>query len=387
MRALASTPVRTLVLLACIVPALRLAAVDIGRGSHQVPAYERALLDGRPGLLIANDKLTLGVRTEGGAMVRLVLNDDPEAINPMHARLGHFVCVDGFGPVSPEERKAGLSGHGEAHRVAWETVSSEKTKDTTTVAFAATLPLVQEIFRRTIRMVDGEQVVYVESELESLLAFDRPVNWGEHATIGPPFLELGKTTVEMSATRAMTRSHESQSETLPHRLASARAFTWPLAPGRDGESIDVRPTPARTPIGDHTTSLMDPARRLVFVTAFHADKRLLLGYVFRREEFPWTQLWEFYPDDAGRLARGLEFATQPFDVPRREVIQLNALFDTPTYRWLPAKSTIGAAFLMFYTRTPAGFRKVDDAVLDGGRLTIEDRTSGIKVALAASRPL
>ena len=34
-------------------------------------------------------------------MVRIVLNDDPEAVNPLHTRLGHFVCVDGFGPVSP----------------------------------------------------------------------------------------------------------------------------------------------------------------------------------------------------------------------------------------------------------------------------------------------
>ena len=28
---------------------------------------------------------------------------------------GLFVCVDGFGPTSPEERAAGLPGHGEAH--------------------------------------------------------------------------------------------------------------------------------------------------------------------------------------------------------------------------------------------------------------------------------
>ena len=319
-------------------------------------------------------------------MVRMVLNDDAEAINPFHTGLGHFVCVDGFGPVSPEERIAGLPGHGEAHRVTWDVVSSEKTNGITTVAFSATLPIVQEVFRRTIRMVDGEQVVYIDSELESLLAFDRPVNWGEHATIGPPFLELAKTIVEMSATRAMTRSYESQSEAPPHRLASFKPFTWPLAPGRNGESIDVRTTPALTPIGDHTTSLMDPARRLVFVTAFHPDKRLLLGYVFRREEYPWTQLWESYPAD-GRLARGLEFATQPFDVPRREVIQLNAMFDTPTYRWLPAKSRIRSQFLMFYTRTPDGFRKVDDVVLDGGKLRIADRTSGITVVLAASRGL
>ena len=36
--------------------------------------------------------------------------------------------------------------------------------------------------------------------------------------------------------------------------------------------------------------------------------------------------------------RGMEFATQPYDLTRREVIQANSMFDTPTYRWLPAKS-------------------------------------------------
>ena len=40
---------------------------------------------------------------------------------------------------------------------------------------------------------------------------------------------------------------------------------------------------------------------------------------------------EFYPDGSRPIARGLEFATQPFDVPRREVIQTNTVFDTPTY--------------------------------------------------------
>jgi hypothetical protein len=351
-----------------------------------VLAQNPTLIDGRPVLMISNDKLTLGVRPEGGSMVHLVMKDDPDAINPMHTRLGHFVCVDGFGPVSAEERQAGLPGHGEANRVPWNVVSSEKANGITTVSFSASLPIVHEVFRRTLRLVDGEQVVYVESELENLLGFDRPINWGEHATIGAPFLEQGKTVVEMSATRAMTRSHESQSATPPQRLASFRPFTWPMAPGRKGESIDVRPTPAETPIGDHTTSLMDPARRLVFVTAFHPDKRLLLGYVFRREEYAWTQLWESYPAN-GRIARGLEFATQPFDLPRREVIQTNTMFDTPTYRWLPAKSRIGSSFLMFYTRTPDGFRKVDDVTLEGGRLTIEDRTAGVRFTLAASRPL
>jgi hypothetical protein len=107
--------------------------------SSLAPAQAPATIDGRAVVTIANDKLTLALRTEGGAMVRLVMNDDPAAINPMHTGLGHFVCVDGFGPVSAEEQAAGLPGHGEAHRVPWTLVSSDKTGTaparTTTVSF------------------------------------------------------------------------------------------------------------------------------------------------------------------------------------------------------------------------------------------------------------
>jgi hypothetical protein len=83
----------------------------------------------------------------------------------------------------------------------------------------------------------------------------------------------------------------------------------------------------------------------------------------------------------------MEFAVQPFDLPRRDVIQANSMFETPTYRWLPAKSTITSSFLMFYTRTPDGFTRVDDVVLENGKLTISDRASGRTIVLSASRGL
>src|SRR5689334_8957646 len=74
-----------------------------------------------PALLMSNDKLELTVLTNGGALANLVLRDDPEKLSPFwnpmrYARetgrkhtgysMGHFVCVDGFGPVSPEEKQA-----------------------------------------------------------------------------------------------------------------------------------------------------------------------------------------------------------------------------------------------------------------------------------------
>jgi hypothetical protein len=107
--------------------------------------------------------------------------------------------------------------------------------------------------------------------------------------------------------------------------------------------------------------------------------------MFRREEYPWTQMWDSYPGEGRRSQRGMEFAVQPFDLPRRDVIQTNSMFDTPTYRWLPASSTISSRFVMFYTRTPEGFSQVDDVVLENGTLTISDRAHGKSVVLKASR--
>jgi len=365
-------------------------------------AQKKATFEDRPALVFSNDKLELTLLPEGGALVNLLLADDPDKISPLWnpvrmareagqkstfgASLGHFVCVDGFGPVSSEEKAAGLPGHGEAHALPWDVRFSSKEGRTATLTLAARLPLVQELFTRTLRVVDGENVIYVQSELESLLAFDRPVCWAEHATIGSPFLEPGITVVDISARRAKTRPYETRPGALPHRLASGKEFTWPMAPAVKGGKIDLRAAPNSPNSGDHTTCLMDPARKLVFVTALHPRKQLLLGYVFKPSEYPWLQNWENYPSN-GKLARGLEFGTQPFDVPRREVIQTNSLFDTPAYRWLPAKSKIETRFLLFYTKTPEGFRKVDDVRMEGGKLIIEDRKAGKHIALAASLPI
>jgi len=299
---------------------------------------------------------------------------------------GHFICVDGFGSASPQEKAAGLPYHGEAHGATFEVKVYAKDGNTTTLTLTTKLPLTQELFTRTVRMVDGENVIYVLSELESLLAFDRPVFWAEHATVGPPFLEPGVTVVDMSAERAKTRPYDPENEGMPHRLPFDQNFTWPEAPGLHIPKIDLRETPTELNSLDHTTCLMDPSRRFVFVTMLHPEKRLLLGYLFKPQEYPWTQNWENYPPDK-KLARGLEFSTQPFDVPRREVVQLKSMFGAPVYRWLPARTKIESCFLMFYARTPDGMRKVDDVRLEQGRIVIEDRQGNKRVTLRASLPV
>lgn len=352
--------------------------------------------EARRATVVENDRIELTVLNRGGAFASLILKDDSTKMNPMWnpaalARqtggrqnfgdsIGHFVCVDGFGPTSAEEREAGLEGHGEAHRQPWQQVAATRDGKVQRIQWRATLPLVLEIFQRKLELVDGEQVVYVESELENLLAFDRPVNWAEHGTIGSPFLSPQRTVVDASTGRCQTRPHDGKP---PHRLEPGKEFSYPNPPLLAGGNADMRVVPAQPNSMDHTGCLFDPARRLVFVTALNLDQNLLLGYLLRRDEYPWLQEWMNYPSNLA-LARGLEFGTQPFDVSRRETVEMGKLFGVPAFRWLPAKSKISSRYLMFYTRVPAGFTKVDDVRQENGELIIEDKKAGKTVRLAAS---
>ena len=195
------------------------ALFSIALGCAVIPAlagdhFRQDDFQGRPSLVVSNDLLELTILNTSGAFASLVLKDDADKINPLwdHIRMarelnrpmwsltyvGHFICVDGFGPPSDDEEKAGLPQHGEARDLAWTTESAVKKGKIAELVQAVHLPRVQEMLRRTIRVVDGENVVYVSSTLENLLTFDRPINWAEHGTIGSPFFEPG-TVVDLSA--------------------------------------------------------------------------------------------------------------------------------------------------------------------------------------------
>lgn len=372
----------------------------------QTPAgVQPSTFEGQPAVTLSNDKLQMTVMVQGGSIASLVMTDDAAKLSPYWnparlarevgptvqatGSLGHFVCVDGFGPASAEERSAGLPMHGEAHVTTFQ-VSAGKETGGSSLTFTATLPIVQEVFTRSFRMVEGESVVYVDSQLENLLGFDRPVNWAEHATVAAPFLEPNVTAVEVSGSRSQTRPYVESAEQrrgqTQRRLTSGQDFTWPMAPGLDGKTIDLRATPEHPHYLDHATTLLDPSQRLEWVAAFNANKRILHGYVFKREEYPWVQHWGSYPADT-QVVRGMEFGTQPYDLPRREVMTNGAMFGAPVYRWLPAKSKIESHFLLFYTRVPEGFQHVDDVRLENGRIVIQDRRTQREVTLAASRGL
>lgn len=273
--------------------------------------------EGQDATILSNGRLELTVLTQGSAIANIVMTDNSERLSPLwnplrlaresgrdaqfNGGLGHFVCVDGFGSPSAEERAAGFPSHGEAHLTRF---AVNKDAGGNSVSLSGTLPIVQEVFSRTFHMAPNENVVYVDSQLENLMGFDRPVNWAEHATIGAPFLEPGQTTVFLSGTRSQNRDYLANQQgrgsvaggrgnapATQRRLASGKDFTWPMSEGLDGTPVDLSATPENPHYLDHAATLLDPTRRLEWVAALNTDKGLIYGYLFRREDYPWLQHW------------------------------------------------------------------------------------------------
>jgi hypothetical protein len=351
--------------------ALLLAAAAALPGQNQ-----RRGAAGAPDIVLGNDTIELTISPTGGTFLKLVLREG-EPLSPL-AKMGHFLALDGFGAPSAEELAAGVPFHGEASKTAVAVVASKLSGDVRSVTLESRLPLAQEIFTRTIEVVEGESLVYVSSRLASQAAFDRPVSWAEHATLGPPFLEPGKVTVEVSAKRCRVRP---QKEGSTGKLAYGADFDWPMAPLTAGGTVNLLGIPPGETSLDLAACQIDPARTYGFVTALRRDKGLIFGYVFRRDQYPWIMNWMNYTGDS-RAARGIEFSTQPFDISHREAVEVREMFGTPAYKWLPAKSELRSRFVFFYARVPAGFGEVADVTPRDGEITITDRT-GKTMALKA----
>ena len=367
---------------------MRVAALVLTCASFGI-AQESVIFEGMRAFRISNGRLAVTILEQGGAIASVTIVSDAQHRNPLWepirlAReagdkpafgpsMGHFLALDGFGGVSKEEQAAGFPFHGEANKQKYEVSGSGES-----LAMTAELPLALETLSRTLKLLPDRPVMEVDTTLTNQLSFDRPVQWAEHATTGSPFLEPGATVIDMPAAKAKTRPYTETSGGLPHRLPSAQDFSWPMAPAIAGGQLNMRLTPGAPNSGDHTTQLMDPAREWAWVTVLNMRSHLLLGYCFRREEFPWVQSWEYYPP-SGKLARGLEFSTQPFDVPRRQTVTENSLFGAPRYRWLPAKASITARFYLFYTAVPESWTKIDDVRVDGKNITVQTSSGSLKL--------
>jgi hypothetical protein len=235
---------------------------------------------------------------------------------------GHNLCLDLWGAPTEEEARAGMTVHGEGSIVPYEFEISGNGQKMTC---SCTLPAAQLEFRRTLSLDVNR--VHIEESVRNVSILDRPVAWTQHVTLGPPFLEHGKTVFDVPATKSMTYDGE--------------MFDWPML---HDEDLRVFTTAAVS--GKFTTHLLDLRLDNAWFTAYTPPQRTLIRYDWKREDFPWIGVWEenrsrtMPPWNGETITRGMEFGVSPMPESRRKMIDRGSLFGVPGYRWIPALSTV-----------------------------------------------
>ncbi len=317
---------------------------------------------------IENDELIVSVSVEGGHIAEIVekktgmnplwtppwpsiepssysVARHPEYGNNSESKLlagilGHNLCLDIFGVPSEAEYAAGVTVHGESSVVPYaiETAGSR-------MLAKAHLPIAQLDFERELELA-GNGVVNIRETVTNLTGMDRPLAWTQHVTLGPPFLEAGVTTLNIKAPKSMVFPGDFGDEQ-PYKPGAL--FDWPFAPNKDGSVADLRIQSTAARSAGVTCHVVEEGS----FEAFHPPTRLLFGYSWKREDFPWISLWEenrsrmFAPWNGKAITRGVEFGVSPFAEGRRAMVERGSLLGVPTYRWLRARESATVHYSAF----------------------------------------
>lgn len=252
---------------------------------------------------------------------------------------GHNLCLPFWGLASEAEQSAGMTAHGETNIVRWK----EAGRGENWLHLSALLPECAVRFERTITC--EREIVYFNETAHNLSAWDRPIAWCEHVTLGPPFLNSAHTGFHASLTRGFRTSGD-----------PAEEFSWPE--GR-GEIPCTLTQFAEARHSDLVNSfLVDPAREYGHFAAWNAEEKLLIGYVFRKSDFRWLNVWEC--NDERRQTRGMEFSNTPIEGTMRALAESSPIWGVPIYEWLPARGRIEKSYAAFLNQIDKSFSGVGE---------------------------
>ncbi len=368
----------------------------MGHKHADQPRCEKSSWQRRPAFRLSNDLVELITLTGGGhiAVFRFLASSglpaentlwespwktiDPQRYRPQrHAReygpplvgrfisgyTGHSLALDYFGAPSDEEARLGFGIHGEAPSLPWRRLRQDSSRREARLRLGVRLPATALRFERELRIRPAESVVYVTECVSNERSTDHYFMWTQHVTLGPPFLAPGESQVFLPGALAKTWPHGYEGKSL---LANNKEFRWPRAPGLRGQRVDLSRPFSRAGKGFVVAVLLDPHRELAFVAALNTRLSLLLGYCFRRADYPWVAIWEENlarresPWNGRTQARGLEFGTTPLPLTKPETFLSGPLFGVPRLTRVPARGRKEISYAAFLATGPQSWRRIRD---------------------------
>lgn len=333
----------------------------------------------RPTVRFEGHAATLVIDLGGGSIVDFHLasgglnplrwigpGDESKAFRPM----AHFLCLDRWGPPTEAELRNGMPFHGEASRVEWKQISAPEHQGSRIVAvMGATLPLAGLEVRRTVELSDSSPLFTVSETVTNRNKLGRVYNMVQHATIGPPFLDE-TTVVDSNGQQGFM-----QSSPLPN--PEQPEIHWPNALNH-GKPVDLRRL-TNDPAPDVTSFVIDD--ELGWVTATNASKELLIGYIFKKADYPWLNIWR-HVQDGKPFARGLEFGTTGLHQPFPVLMTKPRIFGRPTFTYLDTGASATRQYTAFLMKVPRNFTGVSRVLYRSGKIVVQERGSGRELTIS-----
>ena len=333
---------------------------------HSKQAYLKSIKK-----ILLNETASLEVDLFGGAITNFHLHEGK--VNPLSFKFskeqmpannqpgapyqGHFLCLGRWGEPSAGEIKAGIPDHGQIANIDWEALQSDDKK----LTMQTTGQLEGLHVERTIQLESGLPVYLVHEQVKNINPLGRLYNMVQHPTLAAPFLD-NHTIVNCNASAGFNY----------HFFNSPESHTihWPRVIGENGSIIDL----SKSVNGNNSVYSFIVSREtdLGWVTAYAPKAGLLFGYLWRRKDYPWINLWQDWSDGQIRF-RGLEFGTTGIHRPFQQILEngKSRVFGENTFAYIDAGETVSRSYLSFLHRVEPDFAGVDAISLLNGFITIK----------------
>lgn len=286
-------------------------------------------------------------------------DDDP----PLTPRsMGHFLCLDRWGPATPAEIAHGMGWHGEATTSWWSVTKAPIESGRFIEAqMMAKLPLAGLEVVRKIQLHKNEAIFKVDEAVKNTRHIGRIYNIVQHPTIGPPFLDE-TTVVDANGTRGFMQETPAPHFEKPEVL-------WPFAMKKDGTKVNMR----------HLKNDATPAvvsyiieDKYGWTTAVNAKQQLLIGYIWPSKDYPWFDAWRHVAENKP-FARGLEFGTTGLHQPGPVLVEKGKIFDRHIFKFIDADETQLFSYANFLMKVPRDFGGVKKIEYKNGKISVTER--------------
>ena len=311
-------------------------------------------MDAKP-VVLQNEMCTAAFNSEGGALVQWQLHSVD--VNPFQFCWqegvkgktdvffrGHFLCLGRWGDPSAAEAAIGHIKHGDFNRLHWQTELAEKT-----IKMSAQSELEGLAISREVNLHKSTAVMQVRETVHNILPVGRLYNMMQHPTLSVPFLD-SETIVDCNASVGFDYAFDTYNE---------KVFSkWPDVLTADGSNMNlVQPDKAYSSVFPF---IVNPNDAWGWMTAYSPTHKLLLGYVWKRTDYPWIAHWLHF-EEGSLTYRGLEFGTTGIHQPIAAIWgkDMLKLLNEPTCCFIDAGEKEMRSYTCFLHEVPQGFNGVD----------------------------